>query len=95
MDCQYFLCSLLIQLHANFTPFARFEAIIVVGISDIINAVLLGGQFRIAQLILQLTTGWTFQGLNPGRDEIFCTCPDWPEGPCSLYTMGTGSPSLG
>ena len=23
-------------------------------------------------------------GSNPGGDEIFCTCPDWPWGPPSL-----------
>ena len=29
--------------------------------------------------------GWTVRGSNPGGDEIFCTCPDWPWGPPNLY----------
>jgi hypothetical protein len=29
-----------------------------------------------AQLVQQLTMGWTIQGLNPGDGNIFCTHPD-------------------
>jgi hypothetical protein len=32
--------------------------------------------------------GWTVQGSNPGGDEIFRTCPDWPWGPPSLLYNG-------
>ena len=43
---------------------------------------------RVAQLIQQLATSWTVQGSNPGGDEIFRTCPDWPWGPLSLLYNG-------
>jgi hypothetical protein len=39
---------------------------------------------RIAQSVWRLATGWTVRGSNPGGDEIFRTCPDWPWGPPSL-----------
>jgi len=31
-----------------------------------------------------IATGWKLRGSNPGRGEIFCTCPDQPWGPPSL-----------
>jgi hypothetical protein len=36
----------------------------------------------------QLATGWTVQGSNPGRGEIFHTCPDQPWSPPSLLYNG-------
>jgi hypothetical protein len=39
-------------------------------------------------LDLSLTTAWTVRGWNPGRDEIFRTCPDRPCGPPSLLYNG-------
>ena len=42
----------------------------------------------IAQSVQRLATGWTVQGLNPGRGEIFCTHPDRPWGPPSLVYNG-------
>ena len=39
---------------------------------------------RVAQSVEQLTTGWTVRGSNPGKGEIFRTCPDRPWGPPSL-----------
>jgi len=32
--------------------------------------------------------GWTVRGSNPGGDEIFRTCPDWPWGPPSFLYNG-------
>jgi hypothetical protein len=41
---------------------------------------------RVAQSIQRLATGWMIRRSNPGRREIFRTCPDWPWGPlCLLY----------
>jgi hypothetical protein len=33
-------------------------------------------------------TGWTVRGSNPGRGQIFRTCPDRPWGPLSLLYNG-------
>jgi hypothetical protein len=33
-------------------------------------------------------TGWTVWGSNPGKGEIFRTCPDWPWGQPSLLYNG-------
>jgi hypothetical protein len=38
----------------------------------------------IAQSAQNLAMGWTVQGSNPGRGEIFRTRPDQPWGPPSL-----------
>jgi hypothetical protein len=38
----------------------------------------------IAQSVLQLATGWTVRGSNPGGSEIFRTCPARPWGPPSF-----------
>jgi hypothetical protein len=35
-----------------------------------------------------VATGWTVRGSNPGRGEIFRTCPDWPWSPPSLLYNG-------
>jgi len=43
---------------------------------------------RIAQSVERLATGWTVRGSNPGRGEIFRTCPDRPWGPPSLLYNG-------
>ena len=40
--------------------------------------------------VQRLATGWTVQGSNPSRGEIFRNRPDRPWGPPSPYTMGTG-----
>jgi hypothetical protein len=41
---------------------------------------------RVAQTVLRLARGWTIQGSNPGRSEIFRTCPDRPwDRPSLLY----------
>jgi hypothetical protein len=42
----------------------------------------------IAQLVLQLATGWTVRGSNPGGGEIFRTRPDCPWGPPGLLYNG-------
>jgi hypothetical protein len=42
----------------------------------------------IAHLVLQLATGWTVQGSNPGWHEICRTRPDQPWGPPSLLYNG-------
>jgi hypothetical protein len=36
----------------------------------------------------RLVIGWTVRGSNPGRVEIFRTCPDRPWGPPSLLYNG-------
>jgi hypothetical protein len=42
----------------------------------------------VAQSVHRLATGWTVRGSNPGRSEIFRTCPDRPLGPPSLLYNG-------
>jgi hypothetical protein len=42
----------------------------------------------VAQSVLRLATGWRVRGSNPGRSEIFRTCPDRPWGPPSLLYKG-------
>jgi len=40
---------------------------------------------------MNIATGYGLDdrgGSNPGRGEIFCTCPDWPWGPPSLLYNG-------
>ena len=39
-------------------------------------------------MVQRLATGWTVRGSNPGRDEIFRTCPDRPWGRASLLYNG-------
>jgi len=46
------------------------------------------GGAGIAQSVWRLLTGWTIRGLNPGRGEIFRTCPDRLRGPPSLLYNG-------
>jgi hypothetical protein len=47
--------------------------------------------FQYIRYMCRLATGWTVRGSNPGRGEIFRTCPDRPWGHPASYTMGTGS----
>jgi hypothetical protein len=47
------------------------------------------GVGRVAQSVYRLATDWTVRGSNPGRGEIFRTCPDRPH-PVSCI-MDTGS----
>ena len=42
----------------------------------------------ITQSVLQLGTGWTVRGSNPGGSEFFYTRPDRPWGPPSLIYYG-------
>ena len=42
----------------------------------------------VAQSVQRLATGWTVRGSNPGRGEIFRTCPDRHWGPPSLLYNG-------
>jgi len=39
--------------------------------------------------------GWMVQGLNPGGNKIFLTCPEQPWGHPASCTMGTGYLSQG
>jgi hypothetical protein len=46
------------------------------------NCCILGGW--LGSVVGIETTGWTARGSNPGRGEIFRTCPDRPWGPPTL-----------
>ena len=43
---------------------------------------------RVAQSVQRLATVWTVRVSNPGKGEIFRTCPERPQGPPSLMYKG-------
>jgi hypothetical protein len=59
---------------------------VIVAFLNFANAPVNGGPEYLS--LYSESTGWTFQGSNPGGSELLRTRPDWPWGPPSLLYDG-------